>query len=267
MGEILKMESRAKNRITHLFEKRKEKLLNVYFTAGFPALDDTVRIAKALEEAGADLLEIGIPYSDPIADGPTIQESSTQAIENGMSIQVLFDQLAALRTQVQIPVLLMGYLNPMIQYGVKQFCQKCQEVGVDGLILPDLPMHEYEEVYAETFEASGIQNVFLVTPQTATSRIRTIDANSDGFIYLVSSASVTGAKTGISEEQTAYFKRINAMELQSPTLIGFGISNKETFETACQYSRGAIIGSAFIKQLADDASDEAIHHFVKTIIS
>lgn len=261
------METLEINRITQLFAAKQERLLNVYFTAGYPALDDTVRIAKALEDAGADLLEIGIPYSDPIADGPTIQESSTQAITNGMTIELLFEQLSELRPKVSVPVLLMGYLNPVIQFGVERFCQKCQETGVDGLILPDLPMHEYSEIYQPVFERFGLHNVFLVTPQTAEERIRVIDENSNGFIYLVSSASITGAKSGISQEQLDYFQRIGAMQLKSPTMIGFGISNKETFDTACKHAQGAIIGSAFIKQLAQDASQEAIQQFVKTIIS
>ena len=261
------MEKSTINRINQRFAEKSGNLLNVYFTAGYPSLESTLRIARSLEAAGADLLEIGIPYSDPIADGPTIQESSTQAIKNGMTIEKLFDQLSDLRKHVTIPVLLMGYLNPVIQYGVERFCKQCQAVGVDGLILPDLPMHEYQEVYASLFEKYGIQNVFLVTPQTSEARIRMIDSHSQGFIYLVSSASITGAKSGISEHQIAYFERIRHMKLQAPTLIGFGISNKETFETACQYAQGAIIGSAFIKQLSQDASDEAIQQFVKQIIS
>jgi tryptophan synthase alpha chain len=260
------METENINRITQRFIEKKGRLLNVYFTAGYPDLDDTIRIAKALEKAGADLLEIGIPYSDPIADGPTIQTSSTKAISNGMTIEALFEQLSDLRAHVSIPVLLMGYLNPVIQYGVERFCKKCQQVGVDGVILPDLPIHEYQQVFEPLFEECGLYNVFLVTPQTSEERIRIIDQNSRGFIYLVSSASITGAKSGISQEQVDYFERIKKMELNSPAMIGFGISNKETFNTACQYSQGAIIGSAFIKQLSKDASEQAIRHFVTNII-
>lgn len=255
------------NRINQAFKDHGKDMLNVYFTAGYPKLDDTLRIATALDQAGVHMIEIGIPYSDPIADGPTIQESSTAAIANGMSIATLFEQLQDLRKQVSVPVLLMGYLNPVIQYGVDRFCQKCQEVGIDGLILPDLPMHEYLEVYKEKFAAHGIQNVFLITPQTSEERIRTIDENSQGFIYMVSSASITGAKSGLSDAQLAYFERINKMNLSSPRMIGFGISNKETFTKACQHAQGAIIGSAFIKQLSSDASDKAIHTFVKNLIA
>ena len=255
------------NRINQAFKDQGKDMLNVYFTAGYPKLVDTLRIATALDQAGVHMIEIGIPYSDPIADGPTIQESSTAAIANGMSIATLFEQLQDLRKQVSVPVLLMGYLNPVIQYGVDRFCQKCQEVGIDGLILPDLPMHEYLEVYKEKFAAHGIQNVFLITPQTSEERIRTIDENSQGFIYMVSSASITGAKSGLSDAQLAYFERINKMNLSSPRMIGFGISNKETFTKACQHAQGAIIGSAFIKQLSSDASDKAIHTFVKNLIA
>ena len=254
------------NRINQAFTINGKDLLNVYFTAGYPHLGDTLRIAGALERAGAHMIEIGIPYSDPIADGPTIQESSTVAIANGMTIQKLFEQLAGLREEVTVPVLLMGYLNPVLQFGVDRFCEQCQRVGIDGLILPDLPMHEYLEVYKEKFESHGIHNVFLITPQTSEERIRAIDADSQGFIYMVSSASITGAKSGLTDLQTAYFERINAMQLKSPRMIGFGISNRETFQKACQYAQGAIIGSAFIKQLSQDASEVAIHTFVKNII-
>lgn len=253
------------NRIDQAFESKKERLLNVYFTAGFPKLDDTVRIARALEAGGADLIELGLPFSDPVADGPTIQESSTLALKNGMSLQVLFDQLAELRKHVTIPVLLMGYINPVLQYGFERFCKKCQEVGIDGLILPDLPMYEYEEMYQGMLKDHGLYNVFLITPQTSDDRIRKIDQLSNGFIYMVSSASITGAKSGISAEQIEYFLRIEALKLSNKKMIGFGISNKETFDTACKYADGAIVGSAFIKQLEKDASEEAIQAFVKSV--
>ncbi len=254
-----------KNRIDQAFETKKEKLLNVYFTAGYPHLESTLSVAVALEEGGADLLEIGLPFSDPVADGPTIQNSSTKALENGMTLHKLFDQLADLRTKVSIPVLMMGYINPVLQYGIENFCAKCAEVGVDGLILPDLPMYEYEEMYQPVFEKYGLYNVFLITPETSESRIRKIDELSNGFIYMVAASSITGAKSDISSEQITYFNRVNALGIKNRTMIGFGISNYETFSKACNYADGAIVGSAFIKQLSADASSEAIHSFVKSI--
>lgn len=255
------------NRIDQAFENNKEGLLNVYFTAGFPALDDTLRIARALQEGGADLLEIGMPYSDPVADGPTIQDSSTRALANGMTIRLLFEQLGELRKEVTLPVLLMGYINPVLQFGVEKFCQKCQEVGVDGLILPDLPMYEYEALYKGLFEQYGLYNVFLITPQTFAGRVKKIDELSRGFIYMVSSSSITGAKKEITDEQLGYFERVNAMGLKNKRLIGFGISNRETFRRACEYAAGAIVGSAFIKQLSQDASDDAIKSFIQSVKS
>lgn len=237
------------NRIDQLFQEKQGDILSVYYTAGFPELNDTVRIAQYLEEAGADLIEIGMPFSDPLADGPTIQQSSLQALNNGMTIKLLFEQLQEIRATVNIPIILMGYLNPAMQYGLEKFCQQCQQVGIDALILPDLPMQEYLEEYKELFESYGLYNIFLISPQTSEARIRLIDENTHGFIYMVSSASITGAKSGISEEQIAYFKRVQAMELKHPTLIGFGISNHETFSKACAHASGAIIGSAFIKVL------------------
>lgn len=255
------------NRIDQAFEEKKDHLLNVYFTAGYPALDDTLRIAKSLEESGADVLEIGLPFSDPIADGPTIQESSTKALENGMSLIKLFEQLKNLRNEVSIPVLLMGYINPVLQYGIESFCQKCNEVGVDGLILPDLPMHEYEENYKPVFEKYGLYNVFLITPQTSPERILKIDGLSNGFIYMVAASSITGAKNEISNEQIQYFNRVNSMGIKNRRMIGFGISNNTTFEKACSYADGAIVGSAFIKQLGTDASNEGIRSFIKSLKS
>jgi tryptophan synthase alpha chain len=255
------------NRIEKLFINKPNKVLNVYFTAGYPRLEDTMTIIKTLETVGADLVEIGMPYSDPIADGETIQQSNGVALDNGMSIKVLFEQLKDLRKEVSLPVVLMGYINPIVQFGMEVFCQKCQEVGVDGLILPDLPMFEYIEVYKPMFEKYGLLNTFLITPQTAESRIKEIDDNTKGFIYMVSSASTTGAKTGISTDQEAYFKRIKGMNLKNPTLIGFGISNKETFEKAAANSNGAIIGSAFIKAISKDGGlEHNINTFIKGII-
>ncbi|MCA6073577.1 tryptophan synthase subunit alpha [Fulvivirga sedimenti] len=254
------------NRISRLFESDSGPLLSVYFTAGFPEINDTINIAAWLEEGGADIIEIGMPFSDPIADGPTIQESNTVALHNGMKISVLFEQLKGLRERVQIPVILMGYINPVLQYGIDRFCEKCRETGIDGLILPDLPMAEYIDHYKERFEKAGLKNIFLITPQTGEARIREIDANTDGFIYMVSSASTTGAKSGIGDEQIEYFKRIKAMGLQNPALVGFGISNHETFKIASSYSRGAIIGSAFIKMLQSEGAKElSVKEFVKNI--
>tara|TARA_B100001250_G_scaffold314605_1_gene276814 strand:- start:289 stop:1068 length:780 start_codon:yes stop_codon:yes gene_type:complete len=255
------------NRIDQAFIDKKDRLLNVYFTAGYPNLEDTLSIAKALDDGGADLIEIGLPFSDPVADGPTIQESSTVALDNGMTLKKLFDQLATLREHVSVPVLLMGYINPVLQYGFEAFCAKCAEVGIDGLILPDLPMYEYEEMYQSVLEKYGLYNVFLITPQTSEERIQKIDSLSKGFIYMVSSASTTGAKTGISTEQISYFQKINSMGLKNKRLIGFGISDNESFSKACEFADGAIIGSAFIKLLEEDSSSENIKNYIQQVKS
>ena len=241
-----------------------KKLLSIYFTAGYPALDDTVQIITALEKSGVDMIEIGLPFSDPLADGPTIQQSSTAALKNGMTTEILFEQLRDIRTQVSIPLIIMGYFNPMLQYGVEAFCQKCSEIGIDGLIVPDLPVDVYHEQYSTIFEKHGLLNVFLITPQTSDARIRYIDSVSKGFIYMVSSASVTGAKKGFGPEQHAYFDRIAQMELDNPQIVGFGIGNKETFEEATQKAKGAIIGSAFIKHLGQNGV-EKIDSFIRSI--
>lgn len=254
------------NRIDHLFKNKKENILSIYYTAGFPQLEDTLKIAQDLEEAGADIIEIGMPYSDPVADGPTIQESNKVALDNGMNVATLFGQLKELRQKVSIPVILMGYINPVIQYGVQKFCKSCEEIGVDGLILPDLPMAEYLSEYKGMFESHGLKNVFLITPQTAEHRIREIDDNTSGFIYMVSSASTTGAQDQFGEIQETYFKRVNDMNLKNPTLTGFGVSNHETFSKACAYGSGAIIGSAFIKLLSNaDNIKQDINKFVKEV--
>lgn len=239
------------NRIHYLFNTKKERVLSIYFTAGFPKLEDTLPIMEAIQAGGADIIEIGVPYSDPIADGPTIQDSNMIALENGMSLKKLFEQLKGFRAKIHLPVVLMGYLNPIMQYGMEAFCKKCKEVGIDGLILPDLPMQQYLDEFKDLFEEYGLFNTFLISPQTSENRIREIDQNSHGFIYMVSSHSITGAKTGITEEQIAYFKRVEAMNLKNPRLIGFGISDAETFSIASKYSNGAIIGSAFIKKIKD----------------
>lgn len=261
----------TQNRITDLFSQKSERLLNVYFTAGFPALNDTITILRGLQAAGVDLVEIGMPYSDPVADGETIQQSNGKALDNGMSLKTLFDQLEGCRQgqsgdPVTVPILLMGYINPVLQYGVEAFCKKCQEVGVDGVILPDLPLDLYLADYAPTFREYGILNVNLITPQTSENRIRLIDEESDGFIYMVSSASITGSTKGISDSMRGYFERIQAMNLRNPRLIGFGINNHDTFDTACEYANGAIVGSAFIRHLEEKGtSAESILEFVHTI--
>jgi len=240
------------NRIKKLFAEKKD-ILSIYYTAGFPSLDDTLTIAEELERCGADLLEIGFPYSDPVADGPVIQDSSKRALDNGMDLKTLFTQLKDLRNRVSIPVLLMGYVNPVLQFGVENFCRACAEAGVDGCIVPDLPMAEYEALYQQVFTQNGLTNIFLVTPQTSEERIRKIDGLTSGFVYLLSSSATTGKNLQVSESTEAYFSRIADMKLDNPTMIGFGINSKETFEKACAYANGAIIGSAFVKSL--DAAD------------
>lgn len=256
------------NRIHTLFNTKKERVLSIYFTAGFPNLEDTVPIMEAIETGGADIIEIGVPYSDPVADGPTIQDSNQIALQNGMSMNKLFEQLVGFRAKVHLPVVLMGYLNPIMQYGMEAFCKKCKEVGVDGLILPDLPMQEYLDEYKALFDSYGLVNTFLISPQTSEKRIREIDGNTDGFIYMVSSHSITGAKSGISEEQINYFERVREMNLKNPRLIGFGISNSETFTTASNYSNGAIIGSAFIKVLKNSENlKEDVQSYIQTVIN
>ncbi|GGX20692.1 tryptophan synthase subunit alpha [Aquimarina muelleri] len=252
-----------KNRIKEKLKEDK-KLLSIYFTAGYPSLNDTVTIIKDLEKNGVDMIEIGLPFSDPLADGPTIQESSTIALKNGMTTNILFEQLKDIRKSVQIPLIIMGYFNPMMQYGIEAFCAKCQEIGIDGLIIPDLPVAEYHEHYQDTFEKYGLINVFLITPQTSEERIRFIDSVSNGFIYMVSSASTTGAKNTFGDVQQQYFERIQSLDLKNPQIVGFGISNSETFTQATKTTKGAIIGSAFIKHLTNEGTD-TISAFIKKI--
>ena len=256
------------NRIHYLFNTKQDRVLSIYFTAGFPKLEDTIPVMEAIEAGGADIIEIGIPYSDPIADGPTIQESNMIALDNGMSMKKLFDQLKGFRAKVHLPVVLMGYLNPIMQFGMEEFCKKCKEVGVDGLIVPDLPMQQYLDEYKSLFDSYGLVNTFLISPQTSEKRIREIDENTDGFIYMVSSHSITGAKADISEEQIAYFERVKAMNLKNPRLIGFGISDAQTFTTASKYSNGAIIGSAFIKTVKNSQNlSKDIQEYIQSVIS
>lgn len=253
------------NRINQKLSEGK-KLLSIYFTAGYPNLDDTITILQELEKSGVDMIEIGLPFSDPLADGPTIQASSTQALKNGMTTEVLFDQLKDIRKTVKIPLIIMGYFNPILQYGVEAFCKKCSEIGIDGLIIPDLPVDVYSEQYKSIFENYGLINVFLITPQTSDARIRFIDSISKGFIYMVSSASVTGSSSGFGEEQISYFKRISDMKLNNPQIVGFGISNQETFIQATTNAKGAIIGSAFIKHLKNHGISK-IESFINKIIN
>jgi len=238
-----------KNRIEALFEGKKKDILSVFFTAGFPKIDDTVGIAEQLQASGVDMIEIGIPFSDPVADGPVIQESNTTALANGMTLKRLLTHVRQLRSQVDMPILLMGYLNPVIQYGVDKFCADFAAAGIDGVILPDMPLQVYQEEYQTLFAAHGLKNVFLISPTTSDERIRRIDEASTGFIYAVSSSSTTGAKKDFSPEQEKYFAKLKDLKLRNPFLIGFGVSSRDTFSKACQFGSGAIVGSAFISML------------------
>lgn len=239
------------NRIKQLFDQKKKDILSIYFTAGYPQLNDTCGIISQLEDNGIDLIEIGIPFSDPMADGPTIQASGTIALRNGMTLRILFDQLADIRKKVSIPLIMMGYLNPIMQYGFENFCKKCNEVGIDGAIIPDLPFDDYLKEYKPIAEKYDIKIVMLITLETSDERIRLIDDHTDGFIYMVSSASTTGAQSSFDDGKQAYFKKINSMGLKNPRLIGFGISNKATLDAAQANANGAIIGSKFITLLKD----------------
>ena len=252
------------NSIQDIFNQKENDLLSIFFTAGFPKLDDTTKIITELSNSGVNFIEVGLPYSDPLADGPTIQHSSDVALKNGMNLDVVFKQLESIKDSNKTPLVLMGYLNQIIKYGEDKFCKKVKDCGIDTVIIPDLPMVEYENHYQQLFKNYGITNVFLITPHTSDERIRKIDALSDAFIYVVASASITGAKGEVSEEQINYFKRIQAMNLQSKLIVGFGISDHKTFSTACEYANGAIIGSAFIKEL-EKKGVEGIGDFVKTV--
>ena len=254
------------NRIDKLFREKKGTILSVYFTAGYPRLDSTAGIIGALAEAGADMIEIGMPFSDPVADGPVIQHSSEKALRNGMNLKLLFDQLSEIRHEVKIPLLLMGYLNPVMQFGVENFCRECTRTGIDGVILPDLPPIVYKEEYFSIFNMYNLYNIMLISPQSSVERITAIDKISRGFVYMVSSSSVTGSKGNFSDDQISYFKRVGEMKLRNPVLIGFGISNHETFINAGKFARGVIIGSAFVNILEQDGNDfENINQFIKEI--
>lgn len=243
------------NRINQLFNSNPSNLLSIYFCAGAPTLNGTANVIRALQEAGVNMIEIGIPFSDPMADGPVIQHAATQALKNGMTLRKLFAQLKDIRTDVTIPLVLMGYLNPIMQYGFKDFCKSCKEVGVDGIIIPDLPFKDYMNEYRAIADEYDLRVIMLITPETSEERIRLIDENTDGFIYMVSSAAITGAQKSFDEKKQAYFQRINAMELKNPRMIGFGISNKQTYESAAKNAAGCIIGSKFVTLLSDADGD------------
>ncbi len=255
-------------RIQDLFQQKKHRILNVYCTAGFPFLNSTLPVMKALQQAGADMIELGMPFSDPLADGPVIQSSGSVALANGMTITTLFHQLEKFRKEIHLPVLLMGYMNPVLQYGFEKFCRDAGEVGVDGLILPDLPMFEFEKEYGRLVRKFQLDFVFLVTPETSVERVQKLDDLSSGFIYAVSSSSTTGRNKDLSD-QAAYFNRLRSMNLRNPVLIGFGIKDKESFSKACDYASGAIIGTAYIKALTGAKPEEIgkrTNDFLKALI-
>ena len=249
----------------NLLLEKKDNLLSIYFTCGFPKLNDTTKVICELEKSGVDFIEVGLPYSDPIADGPTIQYSSQKALENGINLDIIFDQLVSIKKTNKTPLVLMGYLNQMLKYGEDKFCQKLVDCGIDTLIIPDLPMIEFENHYQALFDKYGLTNIFLITPNTKENRIKKIDSYTKAFIYVVASSSITGAKGKISNEQITYFKRIKSMELKSKLIIGFGISDKSTFKTACEFANGSIIGSAFINYISNNSIDK-IEDFIKPII-
>jgi tryptophan synthase alpha chain len=266
------------NRINNLFQTRPGQILSVFFTAGYPTLNSTVEIVKALAKAGADMIEIGMPFSDPMADGPVIQKSSDVALKQGMNMKLLFNQLKDIRKETDIPLLLMGYLNPVVHYGIEKFCDECGKTGIDGIILPDLPLEVFLEDSGKVLDSQAngslqdlfvkhnLHNIFLISPQTHADRIREIDRNSNGFLYMVSSSSTTGVKSGFDPVQQSYFERIRTMKLKNPRLIGFGISDHASFSNACEYAKGAIIGSAFVKMLGTSGNlNEAISKFVQEI--
>lgn len=244
------------NRINQLFNNDKKNLLSIYFCAGAPTLDGTADVIRTLEKHGVDMIEIGIPFSDPMADGIVIQNAATQALRNGMSLKLLFEQLRHIRRTVKIPLILMGYLNPIMQFGFENFCRRCVDCGIDGVIIPDLPFRDYQQRYRIIAERYGIKVIMLITPETSEERVREIDAHTNGFIYMVSSAATTGAQQDFNEQKRAYFKKIEDMNLNNPRMVGFGISNKATFQAACEYASGAIIGSRFVTLLEEEQDAE-----------
>jgi len=253
------------NRITNLFKEKKNNILSIYFTAGYPSLNDSIEIIKTLDECNVDLIEIGMPFSDPIADGPIIQNSSNIAINNGMNLNILFDQLADIRKITEIPIILMGYVNPVYQFGYDKFIKKILDCHLDGLILPDLPFDDYKIQFKSIFDKKNLSFISLITPNTSEDRIKQIDNNSNGFIYMVSSSSITGKKSSFNKNQIQYFNRINSLSLKNPKIIGFGISDKESFEQACKYSNGAIIGSNFIKSLDKNDLSKSVRNYIRLI--
>lgn len=254
---ITHYKKKTMNRIDHLFETKQKGILSVYFTAGYPRLEDTLPVLRELQAGGIDMVEVGIPFSDPMADGVVIQAAATQALRNGMSLKHLFGQLKAAREEILLPIVLMGYLNPIMQYGFENFCRSCKEVGVDGVIIPDLPYADYMADYKSIAETYDIRVIMLITPETSEERIRLIDRNTSGFIYMVSSAATTGAQKSFDEEKQAYFRRINSMGLSTPRLVGFGISNKATYDAASAYASGVIVGSRFVQLLASESTPKA----------
>ena len=240
------------NRINQLFNEKKDHILSIYFCAGSPTLEGTAEVIRTLEKKGIDMIEIGIPFSDPMADGPVIQDAATKALRNGMTLKRLMNQLKDIRKDVRIPLVFMGYLNPIMQYGFERFCQDCQTYGIDGVIIPDLPFKDYQQEYRPIAEKYDIKVIMLITPETSEERIRQIDRHTDGFIYMVSSAAITGAQKDFNEQKQAYFRRIEAMNLQHPRMIGFGISNRQTYEAAASHAAGCIIGSKFVTLLEEE---------------
>jgi tryptophan synthase alpha chain len=256
------------NKISELFQKKQRNILSIYFTAGFPGLNDTTSIIRELQKAGIDMIEAGIPFSDPMADGPVIQESSTIALRNGMNLQLLFRQLESIKEEVTIPLIMMGYLNPIMQYGFERFCCDCQKAGVSGMIIPDLPFNDYLNDYKPVADRYDLKMIMLITPETSEERIRLIDRHTDGFIYMVSSAATTGVQKSFDEKKQAYFQRINKLGLHNPRLIGFGISNSETLAAAFKNASGAIIGSKFISLLAEEKQpDKAVKKLMEMLFT